>query len=516
MNGAESLVKTLLAGSVDVCFTNPGTSEMHFCAALDNHPEMRCVLGLQENVVTGAADGYARMTDKPAATLLHLGPGLSNGLANIHNAKKSRTGMVNIVGDHATYHRKFDAPLTSDIEGIARPVSHWVHTSPTSDDLSNAAAEAITRAGTHPGEIATLILPADSAWTDTNQPVITAKEAPKPDGPDADYMREIANILRSDEPTLLLLGGRALRAEPLEMAGRITDASPATTLKAETSNGRIERGAGRVAIDRVPYPVDQALEMLAGFKHAIMIEARPPVAFFAYPGKPSVFLPEDCQIHTLACPTDDGTKALEMLADELGVRSAKAPMSDYLLPPLVMGTLDPDSIVSVVANAIPENAIIVDEAITTGRHFFPVTCTSNPHTWLQINGGAIGIGIPLAVGAAIAAPDRPVLALQADGSGMFTLQGLWSQAREGLNITTIIFHNRTYNILLGEMRNVGVENPGPSALDMFELQRPDLDWVSLARGMGVEAGRASDGETLAREIQRGLASEGPYLIEAVM
>jgi len=516
MNGAESLVKTLLAGGVDICFTNPGTSEMHFCAALDSHPEMRCVLGLQENVVTGAADGYARMTDKPAATLLHLGPGLSNGLANIHNAKKSRTGMVNVVGDHATYHRKYDAPLTSDIEGIARPVSHWVHTSPTADDLSNDAAEAITRAGGCPGQIATLILPADCAWTETDKPVITAAQAAAPDGPDADRVREISKVLRSGESTLLIIGGRALRAVPLELAGAIAANFPNVTLKAETATTRVERGAGRVAIDRIPYPVDLAVDMLKGFKHAVLIEGRDPVAFFAYPGKPSRLLPEGCKVHELSGVQENGPLALEMLADELGVRTAKPPVSSLLLPPLESGILDPDSIVSVVANAIPENAIIIDEAITTGRQFFPVTSTSNPHTWLQINGGAIGIGFPLAVGAAIAAPERPLIALQADGSGMFTVQGLWTQAREGLNITTIVFHNRAYKILLGEMKNVGVENPGPSALDMFELDRPALDWVSLAKGMGVEAGRAADGETLAREIQRGLACEGPYLIEAVM
>jgi len=516
MNGAESLVKTLLAGGVDICFTNPGTSEMHFVAALDTHADMRCVLGLQENVVTGAADGYTRMTDTPAATLLHLGPGLSNGMANIHNAKKSRSGMVNVVGDHATYHRKFNAPLTSDIEGIAHPVSHWVRTSKAADDLSTDAAEAITRAGTHPGQIATLILPADSAWTDTEKPVVTADVAPAPAGPDADHVREIAKILKSAAPTLVLIGGRALRQRALDLAGSIAVGASNTTLKAEAANARVERGAGRVAIDRVPYPVDQAVEALKGFEHAVLIEACDPVAFFAYPGKPSRFLPEGCQVHELAGPTGNGVLALEMLADELGVRNTPPPVSNVLLPPLATGTLDADSIVSVIANAIPENAIIIDEAITTGRQFFPVTSTSNPHTWLQINGGAIGIGIPLAAGAAIAAPDRPVIALQADGSGMFTVQGLWTQAREGLNITTIIFHNRSYKILLGEMRNVGVENPGPSALDMFELDRPALDWVSIARGMGVEAGRAADGETLAREIQRGLSCEGPYLIEAAV
>ena len=514
MNGAESLVKTLLSGGIDVCFTNPGTSEMHFCAALDQHSEMRCVLGLQENVVTGAADGYARMMDKPAATLLHLGPGLSNGLANIHNAKKGRTSMVNVVGDHATYHREFDAPLTSDIEGIAGPVSHWFKTSVTSDDVSVDASEAITASNTYPGLISTLILPADSAWTETEKPIITASAANEPEGPDVDEVRKIADILRSDEKTLLLIGGRTLREMSLELASCISTGTANTILMTENLISRMERGAGRVAVNRIPYPVDQAIDVLKDIQHAVLIEARDPVAFFAYPGKPSRLLPEDCQVHELAGPSSNGVLALEMLADELGVRNVKPQVSNFHISGIDNRPLDAESIAVVIANAIPENAIIIDEALTTGRQFFPVTSTANPHTWLQITGGAIGIGIPLAIGAAVAAPERPLITLQADGSGMFTVQGLWTQARECLNVTTIIFHNRAYKILLDEMRNVGIDNPGPGALSMFELDRPMLDWVALANGMGVEAGRAKDTVTLAREIQRGLSCEGPYVIEA--
>jgi acetolactate synthase-1/2/3 large subunit len=516
MNGAESLVKTLLNSSVDVCFTNPGTSEMHFVAALDAHLKMRCVLGLQENIVTGAADGYTRMSDKPAATLLHLGPGLSNGLANIHNANRSRSGMINIVGDHAGYHRKYNAPLTSDIEALARPLSDWVHTSKTADDISADAAHAITTAGTYPGQISTLILPADTAWTPTDKPVLTAERATEPEPAQQEQIVKAAKIIRSGEPTLLIIGGRSLRAEPLAHAGALITNAKNVEIKAESANARIERGAGRQPIDRIPYPIDQAIEQVSHFKHAILIEARDPVAFFAYPGKPSRILPETCQIHHLVDTSGNGALTLEMLVDELGYGQAKAKFSSYQTPPLANGALTPDSLSSVVANIIPENAIIIDEAITAGRQFFPSTFTSNPHSWLQLGGGAIGIGIPLAIGAAIASPERPVVSLQADGSAMYTLQGLWTQARENLNITTILFHNRSYNILKAEMRNVGIDNPGPSARDMLELDRPTLDWVSLAKGMGVEAGRANDCQTLFDEIQRGLACEGPYLIEAHM
>jgi len=516
INGAQNLVKTLLANGVDICFANPGTSEMHFVAALDAHQEMRCVLGLQENVVTGAADGYARMSDKPAATLLHLGPGLSNGLANIHNASKSRSAMINIVGDHATYHRKFNAPLTSDIEGIARPVSHWVHTSASADLISRDAGTAVTHSRHYRGQISTLILPADVAWNETDQPVVAAEKSLTPVSPNPQTVSDVAEIIRSGDPVMLIVGGRGLRERPLKVTGSILAGHDNVRTIAEAANSRVERGAGRVPIERIPYPVDQAIGVLAPFKHAILVEAVDPVAFFAYPGKPSRLLPEDCKVHELAGITDNGPLALEMLADELGVRALPAKFSEKSQAPLSTGILDPEGIASVIANVIPENAIVVDEAITTGRQFFQATHRANAHTWLQLNGGAIGIGIPLATGAAIAAPDRPVITLQADGSGMYTVQGLWTQAREGLNITTVIFHNRNYKILLGEMRNVGVDNPGPNALNMLELDRPVLDWVSIARGMGVEAARAEDCQTLAREIKRGLSSEGPYLIEAVM
>ncbi len=505
MNGAESLVKTLLNSSVDVCFTNPGTSEMHFVAALDAHPKMRCVLGLQENIVTGAADGYARMSDKPAATLLHLGPGLSNGLANIHNANRSRSGMINIVGDHAGYHRKYDAPLTSDIEAQARPLSQWVHTSKTADDISADAAQAITVAGTYPGQISTLILPADTAWNSTDNPVLTAERAAVPAPAQQEQITKAAEIIRSGEPTLLIIGGRSLRAEPLTHAGTLIANAKNVEIKAESANARIERGAGRQPIDRIPYPIDQAIGQVSHFRHAILIEARDPVAFFAYPGKPSRILPQTCQIHHLVEPNGNGALTLEMLVDELGHGRTKTEFSSYQIPPLANGTLTPESLSSVIANIIPENAIITDEAITAGRQFFPATFSSNPHSWLQLGGGAIGIGIPLAIGAAIASPDRPVISLQADGSAMYTVQGLWTQARENLNITTILFHNRSYNILKAEMHNVGIDNPGPSARDMLELDRPTLDWVSLAKGMGVEAGRADDCQSLVEEIQRGLA-----------
>jgi acetolactate synthase-1/2/3 large subunit len=515
MNGAESLVRTLVNAGVEVCFTNPGTSEMHFVAALDRVPGMRCVLGLFEGVVTGAADGYARMKDQPASTLLHLGPGLGNGLANLHNARKAQSPIVNIVGDHATYHLEHDAPLTADVEGIAWPVSAWVRTSRDARSVAGDGAEAVAAAWTRPGQVATLILPANTAWEESDGPVTMA---PRPEAPRVaeERVKSIAAVLRSGEPTVILMTGHALRAHGLEVGGAIVAASGARLI-GQMSNARLARGAGRVSIKCVPYPVDQAIAMLAGVKNIVLVGAKAPVAFFAYPDKPSLLWPEDCAVHTLAEAHEDTVHALEWLADELDAPTSGAVLQSLERPSLPAdGPLDIDAIACAVGALLPENAIVADEAIGSGRGLHPFTVGSPPHDWLQICGGAIGLGLPMATGAALACPDRKVIGLQADGSAMYTLQALWTQAREGLDVTTVLFANRAYASLKHELFNVGAHNPGRTALDMLEIGRPDLDWVALARGMGVDAGRATTNAEFVRELRAGLASEGPYLIEAVI
>jgi acetolactate synthase I/II/III large subunit len=513
MNGAEAIVHTLLAGGVELCFANPGTSEMHFVVALDRIEGMRCVLGLFEGVVTGAADGYARMAGKPAATLLHLGPGLGNGLANLHNARRANSPMVNIVGDHATHHLAYNAPLTTDIEGIARPVSSWVRSVADAGCAARDTADAVVAARTPPGQIATLILPADAAWGEAAGP------SPVPAPPErepvaAEAMRAAAAALDGGAPTLLVLGGPAIGEEGLAHAGRIA-AATGCDLIAQMSNARVERGAGRVALERVPYPVDQALERLGGARRAILIGAREPVAFFAYPGKPSRLLPPGCEVLALARPEDDVVGALAWLAEEVGAARHPVPVEPPARPDAPQGALTPLSIAAAVGHVLPEQAIVADESVSTGRGFFAATRGAAPHTWLQVTGGSIGLGLPMATGAALACPGRKVLSLEADGSAMYTLQALWTQAREGLDVTTLILANQSYAILKGEMANVGARNPGRRALDMLSLDRPALDWVDLARGMGVEGERVEDAQTLTAALDRGLATPGPYLVEAV-
>ncbi len=514
MNGAECVVRSEVASGVDVCFSNPGTSEMHFVAALDKVDGMRCHLGLFEGVVTGAADGYARMADKPAATLLHLGPGLGNGLANLHNARKANTPIVNVVGEHATYHIEHDAPLTADIEGIAWPVSHWVRTSMSAKAVARDGAEAVAAAMTPPGQIATLVLPANTAW-EASEGQATPQPVPERAQVDGDAGRRSAEILRGTGQTLLLLTGHALRELPLELAGRIA-AKTGAKVMAQGSNARLQRGAGRVPVNRIPFPVDQALEVLKGFQHIVLVGAKAPVAFFAYPGKPSLLYPEGCEIHALSTLEEDSVHALEWLADELGATGTEASVQRAERPARPTGALTKDSIAAALGALLPEDAIVADESVTTGRGFYPLTAGAPPHCWLNNMGGSIGLGMPLATGAAVACPDRKVVCLEGDGSGMYTLQALWTQARDGLDVTTVVFANRTYEILKGELANVGASNPGRKALDMLELGRPDLDWVAMSRGMGVSAERVENVDDFQTALARGLAEPGPYLVEVVV
>lgn len=515
MNGAESLVRTLVDSGIDLCITNPGTSEMHFVAALDQVAGMRCVLGLFEGVVTGAADGFYRMADRPAATLLHLGPGLANGLANLHNAKKARSGIVNIVGEHATHHLAHDAPLTADIEGIARPMSDWVKTCASAGAVAADGALAVQAARTAPGQIATLILPADTAWNPGDAPR-RAPAAVARAAVDPLAVHAAATALRAPGLRALLLGGAGVREDALLWAGRIA-AKTGCTVLSEYNTPRLQRGAGRVITQRVPYAVDNALALLKDLRQIVLVGAKAPVGFFAYPGKPSLLAPPECRFTTLAAVEQDIVAALEALADELGARaSAPARVAQREAPALPVGAVTLEGAAAVLATLLPRDAIVVDEAVSSGRGLDGPMRTAEAHDWLTSMGGSIGYGLPVAVGAALACPSRKVIALEGDGSAMYTLQALWTMARESLDVTIVVFANRAYQILRGEFANVGAGAPGQRATDMLTLDRPALDWGALARGHGVESGQAADLGAFASQLRRGLASSGPYLIELLL
>jgi acetolactate synthase-1/2/3 large subunit len=517
MNGAQALIRTLVDGGVNVCFGNPGTSEMHFVAALDSVPEMRAVLALFEGVVTGAADGYARMAGRPAATLLHLGPGLGNGLANLHNARRAHTPIVNVVGDHATYHKRFDAPLESDIDAVAGTVSGWVRRSATTEDVGSDAADAIAAASTPPGQVATLILPADVSWSDGGaaaQPVAVPRRTAVGD----DVVASIASVLgggeSGGESTVLLVGGAALREDGLAAISRIVEGTGIRVF-AETFPARIRRGAGIPVVERLGYLAEHVQHQLTGAARIVLAGTRSPVSFFAYPGKASDLVPEGCDVHELAGVGEDVVGALTALADRVapGTEPVNAPAHR---PELPSGPLTVQNWPDVIGALLPENAIIVDEANTSGVLLPAATAGAPAHDVLTLTGGAIGQGLPAAVGAAVACPDRPVICLEADGSAMYTMSALWTQARENLDVTTIVLANSAYAILRMELQRVGAAPGGQKAADLLDLSRPNLDFVALATGMGVPASRATTAEELAEQLEKALAEPGPHLIEAVV
>jgi acetolactate synthase-1/2/3 large subunit len=515
MNGAECLLRTLLANDVDLCLMNPGTSEMQFVAALDRVPRMRGVLGLFEGVCSGAADGYARMTGKPAATLLHLGPGLAYALTNLHNARKARSPVVNIVGEHSTGHLGHDAPLTADTEAFARPVSGWVLTLERATVMGEAASAAVATALGPPGRVASLIVPADFSWGEAGEP---GCPAPRPSRslPASEQVRDAARALRSGQAAGLLLSGSALQARGLCAAERLRAATGARVF-ADRYAARMARGGGIPAAERIPYFPEPAQALLAGLELLVLVEARPPVSFFGYPGLRSSLTPPGCAFNVLASEDQDGAGALEWLARELGARPPGSVTARPPRPALPTGEpLTADAIGRTVGALAPEGAIFSDETVSANEQIWPHLAAAPAHDHLPVTGGAIGQGLPVALGAALACPGRKVVALEADGSAMYTLQSLWTMARERLDVTTVILANRRYRILDIEMQRTGAGPVGPCAGRMIDLTQPELDWIKLSEGLGVEAARAATADEFIRQFGAAMRQPGPRLIEAVL
>lgn len=512
-NGAQSLIQTLVNGNVDVCFTNPGTSEMHFVAALDQVKGMRGILCLFEGVCTGAADGYARMTGKPSATLLHLGPGLGNGIANLHNARRAHVPLINVVGDHATYHLQYDAPLTSDIESLARPVSAWVRTCESGMSVPQDTADAIQAAQTYPGRVATLILPANCAWDESREPV-PLTPPPSPTFDEA-AVAKVAEIVRRGEPTIFLLSGEVLLEEGLRLASRLCVATEAEMMVNRPA-GRIQRGEGRPVAPRISYPVHRAVKELQDFQHIILVGTDEPVAFFAYPNSPSRLAPEHAGIHRLTRPEQDSLSALQALCDHLNVPNQVGATYQLDRPSLPTGELTVSKIWQAVTALMPDETILVDESITAGRNAREFLDRAPRHDRLFITGGSIGIGLPLSVGSAVACPGRQVIDVQADGSAMYTVQALWTQARENLNCVTILLNNSAYGILQYELKKVGAVRHGNIADTLLNLDNPNIEWTKIANGMGVPSSRAVTADELSKQLAYALSVDGPYLIEVIV
>jgi acetolactate synthase-1/2/3 large subunit len=513
-NGAKALIKTLSDSGIDTCFTNPGTSEMHFVAALDGS-DMRAVLCLFEGVATGAADGYARIANKPAATLLHLGCGLGNGLANLHNARKARVPMVNIVGDHAGYHKQYDAPLESDIETIARNVSSWIRTCPSTEQIGADAAEAVEVAYKAPQQISTLILPADVSW---GEGAIASKAdlSPTIDSAPAELIRQISDVLLTrGKKTAILLGRRVLLEEGLVAAAKISEKTGAK-LFCEVFPTRLQRGAGLPFVERIAYLAELAAVQLKGYEHLIIIDTKAPVSFFAYPGKESYLVPDRCKVHHLVSDDQDALVSLQAIVDTVDARDVKSTLQPANRPALPAGKLNAVKVCQAVGALMPKNVIISDEAQTSGLKLSTYTAGCPRHDVLTLTGGAIGQGLPVAIGAAIAGNDQPVIALVGDGSVMYTIQSLWTLMNEYLDVTVIVLNNRSYAILNIELERVGAKGDGPKAKSQLDLSKTPIDFVAMAKGMGMPAKKATTAEEFNDALAAAIREPGPHLIDAIV
>jgi len=514
MNGAMSLLQTLTNNGVEVCFTNPGTSEMHMVAAIGQTGGMRSILSLFEGVCTGAADGYGRIASKPACTLLHLGPGLSNGSANLHNARKANSPVINLIGDHATYHKKYDTPLNSDIIGLSHPVSHWVKSVAHAESLPGDAADAVQAANVKPGQIATLIIPADCAWNESVDP-IAAREMPKTPCVSDEQVNIAAKMLSNGKQTVLLMSNLALTEASLELADKVAQQTGARVL-CDTFTSRLPRGEGRCRVERLAYFAEQATVQLQDAEQLITVGTKAPVGFFAYPGKASEFYPEGCEIHCLAEVNEDAEDALEKLVAELGAQNQILRRSLLSKPGLQTGEISPESVARAFAEFLPTDAIVVDESATAGFLTYPLTETAEPHEWLSLTGGSIGYGLPASIGAAVARPESKIVCLHGDGGAMYTIQSLWTMAREQLDICVVIFANRKYQILQIELARVGAQTMNKKTLDMLDLSNPDLDFVGLAKSMGVSGYCATTADEFNQAFERAMNESGPRLIEAIL
>jgi len=515
MNGAESLIKTLVNNGLDVCFSNPGTSEMHFVAALDEVEGMRGILVLFEGVASGAADGYARMTGKPALTLLHLGPGLGNALANIHNARKGNVPMLNVIGDHATYHLQYDAPLTSDLAGIAATVSHKVIASKSSGDIAKDAVDAVSAAGRN--QIASLILPADVSWGDNPNELPAVAAATQLIAVDDNKIEEAAQRLRNSDSAMIFVGGDTITVELGHQLSRISQAT-GCRICLETFPKRVRRGVGSAQIEKLPYLAETAIDHIKDVDTLILLGAPCPVSFFAYPNVPSAIQAQHCSVFELAVAGENLAAAADALAVTLNAQSMEPKLNAEKLPPQPTGGLNAMTLAQALSALLPDNAIVVDEGATTGLACYPFTENARPHDWMTLTGGSIGWGLPCAVGAAVACPDRKVVCLEGDGSAMYTIQALWTMVRENLDVTVVICNNSKYNILDLEFTRTGARGgvPGEKASAMLDIGNPDMNFVDMAQGFGMRASRATTAEEFCTQFAEALQSPGPRLIEAVV
>ena len=538
-NGACGVVRTLVAGGVEVMFANPGTTEMLVVDALDSVEGLRAILCLHETVCTGAADGYGRMAGKAACTLLHLGVGLANGSANLHNARRAGAPVVNLVGDMASWHVAKDPLLASDIEGLASFTGCFYRASGADPDgLSDDVADALVavrdyRAGE--SRVATVALAHDATRDPLSKPwappeLLATLEQPGGDvktlfersielhnerygGNDAipAHVKACGAALTTSNAALFVGGAGLCDEEALNACSAIA-AATGCALVVENAFARVDRGGHRPRFVRVPYFPKDARTYLAKFETVVLVGARKPVAMFGYDDGVSDLVGLDGQ-QVLEIDAMDVPGALRYLAGTLGGAPPPPPPA-AAAPKRPKGKLSAYKLCQALACTQPADAIVVDESLTSGGSYWDLSLSCAPFSHLTLTGGSIGIGPPLSVGCAVACPGRRVVDFQADGSGLYSTPAFWTMAAERLDVTVLVCKNDVYQILKVEQQKQNLPTAKPNAKKLTNLSGPSVDWVALAKGYGLDATSVSTAEDLLAALEHSFATPGPYLIEA--
>ena len=491
--------------------------------ALSGVGGVRTVLGLHENVVTGAGDGYARMARRPAMTLLHLGPGLANGLANLHNAKRASSPMLNLIGTMATWHTAADASLQMDVESLTQTVSCWASLLPSRELLHTFAREAIARVSAFASpdgcRIATLLLPHDLQWqicSHSGAHMEPSLIVPSSGGGVVAIDALLQDLAEAGRRGALLLGGEAL-CEPMLSVFASYARCVGTAILCVNEFARADRGQGRPAVRRIPYHSQQAREFLESFTVMVFINAVEPTAQFGYPESISTLVSSHSKIHRI--PFAELSAVLHHLQGAIS-RDAAGELEPMAFPSNLFppdGILTAPKMWQLVAGLQPlDTIIIVDESLTSGGEYWEASQHSPPFSHLSQTRGAFRNGPPCAVGAALACPDRHVINLQADSSGLYSSQALSTQARERLNITTVVCANNAYGILQVDLARQKPKFGGRGCVvnALTQLNDPPIDWVNLAAGYGVLAVTVNTCEELARELSTAIDAQGPRVIVA--
>lgn len=512
--GADVMFEALYQGGAEICFANPGTTEMTMVSALARNGKIRSVLSLFEGVCTGAADGYNRVSGKVPLTLLHLGPGFANGIANLHNARRAGSRIINVIGDHATWHLAYDAPLTSDIESLASPVSRQVIRMASTATIVQDVDLAFAATCEAEGGAATLIVPTDVIDAEASrnaQQLVAQPWSGAVVG--EERIAEAKAALAGAQDVIVLLGGNAL-TEAGVRAGAAVAAHLGGRLLMEPYPAIVTLGGDLPAVERQAYFPDDVIAQM-GNATVVLAGSLMPISYFGYEGWPSQLVAEE-RLVRLAGPEHDAVGALLDLGEALGARTLavqaaaepSAPTADRgaaLTPPLVVEEL---------LAQLPHDAIISLEGSTLGGPWLRNAHRARRHRVITNTGGAIGQGLPCAVGAALAEPEARVVSLQSDGSAQYTLQALWTMAREKLPVTVIMAANHRYAILQTELTRAEAPLDDAVIAGLTLLDNPRVDWTALAAGYGVKAVRVTTTGELEAALAEGLAHDGPMLIQA--